>query len=125
MEFNEPKSSIPEERHYRVRLEGVDDADPGKELGQGVAATRTGEGAYLLTWSKNPGTFVGWWAPGFGAATPADLKGYTAVRDEYSASGSVWTLAFVVYDSTFTAADLIVNQWIDLDIVFAATTAID
>jgi hypothetical protein len=119
MDFYPPKTSIQEERKYRLRLEGANGADPEKELGQGVTVTRTGEGAYLLTWATNPGTFLGWSAPGFGAATPADLKGYTAVRDTYDATAH--TLAFVVYDSTFTAADLIVNQWADLEIAFSTT----
>lgn len=122
MEFYPPKGSIPEERRYRIRLLGVNGADPTEQLGQGVAVTRTGEGAYLITWDKNPGTFVGWTAPAFGAATPADLKGYTAVRDTYDTSA--FTLPFVVYDSTFTAADLIANQYVEFEVVFAATSEI-
>lgn len=117
------KTSIPDERRYRIRLLGVNGADPTEQLGQGIATTRTGEGAYRITFAENPGTFVGW-SCSFGAATPADLKGYTAVRDTFTAQSGA-TLAyldFVVYDSTFTAADLIANQYADITVEFSTNT---
>jgi hypothetical protein len=117
MQFYPPKSSIPDERKYRIRILGVDDADPTEQLGQGVAVTRTGEGAYLITWAEDPGTFVGW-SCHFGAATPADLKGYTAVRDTYASK----TMAFVVYNSSFSAADLIANQYADIIVEFSTNS---
>jgi hypothetical protein len=112
----ETLSTIPDERRYRVRLLGVNDANPTEELGMGIAATRTGEGAYRLTFAANPGTFVGW-SYAFGAATPADLKGYTAVRDTWDATNRI--LDFVVYTSGLLAADLIANQYIDIEVVFS------
>lgn len=120
MQFYPPKSSIPDERKYRIRLLGVNNADPTEQLGQGVAITRTGEGAYLITWAENPGTFIGWAPPGFGALTPADLKGYSAVRGVYNASAR--TLAFVVYNSSFAAADLIADQYADIVVEFSTNT---
>lgn len=117
-DFYESLSTIPEERKYRIRLLGVNGADPTKELGRGVTVTRTGEGAYRITFSGVPGTFIGW-SCNFGAATPADLKGYTAVRDTWDATNK--RLDFVVYDSTFTAADLIANQYADIEVVFSTT----
>jgi hypothetical protein len=122
MDFFPEKSSIPESRKYRIRLEGANGANPENELGQGVAVTRTNEGEYLITWAKNPGTFVGWTAPAFWAATPGDLKGYTAVRDTYNSTA--FTLAFIVYNSSFSAADLIVDQGCEFWVEFAATAAI-
>ncbi len=119
MDFYQSKSSIPDERKYRIRLLGANGTDPTEELGQGVAVTRSGEGAYTITWSDNPGTFMGW-SCNFGAATPADLKGYTAVRDTYDTSA--FTLAFVVYDSTFTAADLVANQYADITVEFSTNS---
>lgn len=121
MDHSNTKTNIAEERRYRGRYLGVNGAAPTLEVGgQGFTVTRTGEGAYLATWADNPGTFIGWTAPGFGAATPADLKGYTAVRDTYDSS--TFSIAFVVYDSTFTAADIIANQYMDLEFVFAASS---
>ncbi len=118
-DFYEPRSSIPDERKYRIRLLGANGTDPTAELGVGVAVTRTGEGEYLITWSANPGTFIGW-SCSFGAATPGDLKGYTAVRDTYDSSAL--TLAFIVYNSTFTAADLIANQYADIYVEFSTNS---
>ena len=120
MQFYSPKPSAAEERNYKVRLLGVDGANPTKELGQGITASRTGEGAYRLVFATNPGTFVGW-SCNFGAATPADLKGYTAVRDTWDATNL--RLDFVIYDSTFTAADIIANQYADVVVTFKETSA--
>lgn len=102
-------------KEHVIRLLGADDAHPTKEVGQGITVTRTGEGAYRITWAKNPGAFVGW-SHGFGAATPADLAGYTAVRDTWDATNL--RLDFVVYDETFAAADLVANQYIDIVVRF-------
>lgn len=121
MDFYPPKTSIPEERKYRIRVEGVNGDNPTKELGAGVTVTRTGEGAYRITWASNPGTFIGW-SKGFGAATPADLAGYTAVRDEYDSTNK--RLDFVVYSDTPAAADLIADQWIDVVVEFAETSEV-
>jgi hypothetical protein len=124
-EFFPERTTILDERTYRIRLLGVNGANPTEQLGQGVTATRTGEGAYRLSFDVNPGTFIGW-SCNFGAATPADLKGYTAVRDTYTApSGSTdGYLDFVVYDSTFTAADLIANQYADIEVKFSTSSEV-
>lgn len=116
-EFYESLSTIPDERKFRIRLLGVNGSNPTEQLGVGVVVTRTGEGAYTITWAKNPGTFIGW-SCNFGAATPADLKGYTAVRDTYASN----VLTFVIYDSTFTAADIIANQYADIEVTFSTNS---
>lgn len=114
------RSNVPAEVVHRLRLLGANGADLTRQepTYAGVAVTRTGEGAYRATFTDNPGNFVGWFF-GFGAATPADLKGYTAVRDTWDATNK--RLDFVVYDSTFTAADLIADQYIDIHMVFSDT----
>lgn len=84
-----------------------------QEGARGVTCTRTGEGAYTLTWSENPGTLVGFLAS-FGAATPADMKGYTCTRDTQGTNA----LDIAVWDSAFAAADVIADQYIDLQITF-------
>lgn len=116
------RSNIPEDRRVVVRFSGGNGADLTVDEGvAGVTAVRSGEGAYTLTVSGwNPGTFKTWsWA--LGAATPGDVKGHTVVRDNdfaYSATTGKWTMSFVVYDSTFTADDLLVNEYLDLELVF-------
>lgn len=116
MDFSPTKSAVPDERKYRIRLLGANGADPTAQLGAGVTVTRTGEGAYLITWARNPGTFLGWSAD-LAADTPADLAGYTVVRDTYNSS--TFTLAFVVYNSTFAAADIIAAQYLDITVEFS------
>jgi hypothetical protein len=114
------RSNLPEERRFYLRGLGANGADLTVEAGSGSGATlvRTGEGAYKVVLPFNPGVFKGW-QPGFGAATMGDLKGYTAVRDTPTAwDGSTWELPFTVYNSSFTAADLIADQYIDLVMTF-------
>lgn len=102
---------------YKIRILGANGADATVQEGVGVTSVaRTGEGAYTITFSKDPGLFVGW-SIDFGAATPADLAGYTGVRGVYSASAR--TLAFVVYNSSFAAADLIADQYADITVSFS------
>ncbi len=122
MQFYDPKSSAPGERNYRIRLLGVNDANPTAQVGQGVVVTRTGEGAYLITWANNPGTFIGW-TECFGALVPGDLKGYTAVRGVYSTTSDVFTMAFVTYNSSFSAADIIADQYADICVTFKECSA--
>lgn len=112
------RSTTPDAVTYRIRLTGANGASPANDYAPGCAVTRTGEGAYTITWPEAQGTFVGW-RYGFGATTPADLKGYTAVRGTYSTTA--FTLAFVVYDSTFAAADIIVAQNMDIEVTFKTT----
>ncbi len=89
--------------------------------GRNISISRTGTGAYLLTWAQNPGNFVGWSA-GIGAATPANVAGHTVVRGEYSASAK--TLAFVVYNAADAAHDLAADEYVDVQCMFV-TSAVD
>lgn len=115
------RTNVPENVTYVFRLLGANGANPTIEEGTlaGCAATRTGEGAYSLTWAASPGTFIGAYF-GFGAATPGDLKGYTAVVDT-PFNTSTNALAFVVYDSSFTAADIIAAQYAYVFVTFRVT----
>ncbi len=115
------RSSLPETHVVHLLLSGGNGADLTVEEGVGAAVTvpRSGEGAYTLTITGwNPGTFKGW-RYAFGAATPADTAGHTAVRDTPVAFASnVWTMPFVVYNSSFAADDLLVNEYLDIELVF-------
>lgn len=116
------RSNIPEDRRIVVRFSGGNGANLTLEEGiAGVTAVRTGEGAYTLTITGwNPGTFKTWhWA--FGAATPADVAGQDVVRDNdasYSATTGKWTMSFVIYSAAQAADDLLVNEYLDLELVF-------
>lgn len=115
------RSTVPESVTHVLRLLGANNANPTIEEGTlaGVAATRTGEGAYRLTFSESPGTFVGMWV-GFGAATPGDLKGYTAVADTPFDTTNL-RMDFVVYDSSFSAADITAAQYAYVFLTFKRT----
>ena len=114
-------TNVPGERVMRIRGLGANGSALTLQEGTllGITSARSGEGAYTFTFASNPGTLVGWYV-GFGAATPADLKGYTAVRDTFDFSSSA-DFTFVVYDSSFAAADIIANQYIDITLVFKET----
>ena len=92
-----------------------------KEIGPGVALTRTGAGAYLLTWDENPGVFMGVLAT-LAAATPGNLAGHTVIFDTYDATTR--TLPFVVYNASFAAHDLAANEYVHIEAKFARTSVL-
>lgn len=75
------------------------------------AATREDEGKYRFKFKAKRPYLIGLVSVAFKATTPADLKGYTAVAEEIVTTGDPYYVDVTVYDSTFTAADLIANQW--------------
>lgn len=92
-----------------------------QERGKGATLTRTGTGAYRLTWSESPGTFVAARAQ-LAAATPGDLAGHTVIFDTYDTTNL--RLDFVVYNSAFAAHDLAANEYVDVFAMFT-TTAVE
>jgi hypothetical protein len=117
--FYEVMASQPGVREHVISLTGTGAADPTKNYGQGVAVTRTGAGAYLITWAENPGRFVGW-TFSMGATTPGDVAGHTAIRGAYNSSA--FTLAFVLYSSSFAAHDLAALEEFDIICRFKTTS---
>lgn len=119
MEFP-PKGNLPNERRLFLRGLGANGADLTVQEGTGCGATlvRVSEGVYKVVLPFNPGTFCGWHY-GLGAATPANLLGYTVVRDTPTAwDGETWELPFTVGGATNVAADLIADEYIDLELKF-------
>lgn len=117
MSHSPSRTSVNEERLYRFRLLGTGAADPTVEIGgRDVSADETATGVYLITWKYAPGLFIGW-SYGFGAATPADLKGFTAVRDTFDTTNQ--QLEIRVYNASGTLADLAATQYIDVCVAFA------
>lgn len=103
------RSNLLKGRVFKIRLLGVDDGNPTVEVGDaGVTVTRTGEGAYLVTFDDAPGVYSGWGID-FIATTPADLKGYSAVAGVYNSTTNA--VAFVIYNASNNAADLIAAQF--------------
>lgn len=115
--FWDQQVSEPEVRSYKLRAVGgtatiATDTDGG---GSGITITRTGTGAYLLTWSDNPGLFQGW-SCNLGATTPGDLAGHTVIRGVYNSSA--YTMAFVLYNASEAAHDLAAAEYFDITVDF-------
>jgi hypothetical protein len=88
--------------------------------GKGAVLTRTGTGAYRITWAEeSPGTFHGAIAT-LAAATPGNLAGHTAIFDEYDSTNR--QLDFVVYNSSFAAHDLAADEHVTVVAFFAQIT---
>ena len=87
--------------------------------GKGVALTRTGTGAYLLTWSDSPGNLVGFSA-GLQATTLAGPSGHTVIFGAWAAGGT--TLAFQVFNAAEALHDLAALEWVCLDLTFSSST---
>jgi hypothetical protein len=119
MDLKPVRSTLHESYETFIRLLGANGANPTNQIAPGVTVTRTGEGAYRITWAKVPGTYRGVKGFSFEAATPADLAGYTVVFDTFDATNK--RLDFVVYDSTFAAADIIADQYLCITVGFANT----
>ncbi len=120
---NPHRSNLVESNSIHRLCSGGNGADLTVEEGSGAQATvpRASEGVYTITISgQNPGTFKGW-RFALGAATPDNVKAYTVVRDTPVAwDGDTWTMPFTVYASG-TAADLIADEYIDIELVFGVS----
>lgn len=89
-----------------------------KEHGKGVTVSRTGDGAYRITWNENPGAFQSV-THSLQAATPGDLAGHTVIFDTYDSTNK--RLDFVVYNDTPAAHDLAADEYINVTVKFKTT----
>ena len=121
----EQKNTQAEVIEHVVRAVGGSSAIT-KEIGPGVAVSRTGAGAYRLTWSENPGVYMGAVAS-LQAATPGDLAGHTVIFDTYDSTNFI--LDLVVYNNPDTgtggqpaAHDLAASEYFCVVAKFARTS---
>lgn len=119
-QFFPPLSTIQNERTYRLRLLGVNGANPTKQVGAGMTVTRTSEGLYKITWAKDPFRFIGC-GHSFGSVTMTDMADYTFVRGVYNATAH--TLEFSIIKQNGTVEDLVANQFLDVDVTFSEAAA--
>lgn len=112
--------SAPDVRRHAVYLTGAGTSAPTVRSGPSVTVTRTGTGAYTITWSEYPGVFLGWRAD-LGASTPADVAGHTVVRDDYDTATK--SLPFVLYNASDAAHDLAASEYLDIEVTFKMTGA--
>ncbi len=101
------RTTVQEGVDYVVRILGTGAATPTKQEGEGVTVTYLATGSYRITFADQPFQFIGAFA-GLLATTNADLKGYTVVFTDYDATN--FRLDFIVYNSSFAAADLAATQ---------------
>lgn len=104
---NPVRSPSNELQHQCIRAVGGA-AAVTKVTGPGVDVTRTGTGAYLLTWTEDPGNFLG--AGAFlQATTPANLAGHTVICGPYVPATKTMTVN--VYNAADAVHDLAALEW--------------
>jgi len=111
------RSPQPEVVDHLVRFVGGT-AAVTKVEGAGVTVTYVSTGIVQLTWSDNPGRFMGF-TPGFQATTPANVKGHTATAGVYSTTA--YTLEIHITNASEALHDLAALEWLNLRIAFAQT----
>ena len=120
MQFNEVRSSAAEERRYRLRLLGTGNGTaPKVDIGQRVTATFIATGRNTLTWSDNPGTFIGLGSIAFRDTTQANIKNYDLTAGLYPATAGTFTLEIDFWNGSGTAEDLATTSYCDLELVFS------
>ncbi len=82
----------------------------------GVSVGRTSAGIYTLTWTDDPGSFVGA-TYGFEDTTPANLDDHSCITDNYASK----VLTFTVYDGSPAVDDLESTEYLTVVAWFKQT----
>ena len=121
MEIQPHGITEPEGYDYPVYLQGAGAAAPTIAQGEkSIVITRTGVGAYKLSFNDSPGpTFLGG-VPGFGDATPANVLGWSVCFGAYTkaTSSTPASLVFTVGNAANAAADLAATSTLKLALQF-------
>lgn len=116
--FYPARGTVQEGTDYAIRILGTGAATPTKQEGEGVTVSYLATGSYRITFAENPFQFIGAFY-GLLATTNSALKGYTVVFTDYDATN--FRLDFIVYNSSFAAADLAATQRLCIFARFAKT----
>ncbi len=117
-DFYEPLYSEPNVRADIVRFVGGA-AAVTKVKGRNVTVTYISTGIVELTWSENPGVFLGLAGmPAFQATTAADVKGHTCVPGVYNATTK--KLRLNITNAADALHDLAALEWLNLVALFVA-----
>lgn len=105
-----------------IRFTGAGAAAPTLTVGHGITVTRTALGVYKLTWSANPGQFVGIIGQVFGDATPSVVKGFDVTHGAFTAGSSTTNanISISLWDASQNAVDLATTSFLSMIIAFAA-----
>jgi|SRR3990167_911670 len=115
------RSEQPEVVTIHGYVTGTGAADPTLTEGAGVkSVTRAPTGIYTFSFLDKHVKLIGWHFD-FGAATPADVKGFSAAADDLDTTGDNDTLAVSVFDAADAAADLAAAQYMTFTFVFRMT----
>lgn len=101
---------------HTVRMQGTGATAPSKEFGRGVTITRLGVGNYRLTWSDNPGNFIGFAEPGKQSTAAGALKQCTVDAIAWDATNR--RLDIQLWSSAGAARELAAAEWLTLTIAF-------
>lgn len=110
-EFFPVRMSEPEIVGKLVSVEGTGATAPTVLYGRGVSVTRTSEGLYKYAFGEFQGEFLGM-TPGFGAATPSALAGFSLAYDDYNTTA--YTIEVLLSEADNSVVDLADNQYLTL-----------
>lgn len=99
-----------------VGIVGAGTAQPTKTEGAAITLNRTGVGIIDVSWSGNPGTYMGVKGRCFESTTIAALKGYSVVAGTYDVTNRKITLN--ITDASDTLADLAATQRLSITFAF-------
>lgn len=120
MQMFDPKENLAQVRHWRAQIQGNGTGVCTLVIGHGVTLSRPAIGRMLLTFSENPGTFVGIGSDAFRDNTSqANVKGWTCTGGVLVNTNGVFSLEVDFWSSTFAAVDLAATSFLDLDLVFS------
>lgn len=116
-----PLSSLAKERHHRFQLQGGGGGvAPTLAIGHNVTLTLVATGRVKITWTDNPGTFVGIVSGFFRDNTSqATVKNWEVTAGAYPATANTFTLEIDIWNSAGAAADLATTSFLDLCLSFS------
>ncbi len=110
----------PQVKAHLVRFVGGTAAVTKANAGKGVTIAYVSTGLVDLTFSDNPGLFVGFSCE-FQATTQSAVKGYTGVIGVISTT-SPWVIRLAITGASEALVDLAALQWANLVLFFKGTS---
>jgi hypothetical protein len=121
-QFNEAMTNILGEREYVVSMTGTGNGTVPtlSAYCKGMTLSWTATGRILITWTDNPGTFIGLkGGAGFAdSSSQATVKQWEITTGPYPASAGTVTLEIDIWNSSATAADLATTSTVTFTLCF-------
>lgn len=120
MQMYDEKNILAQLRRHQMRWLGTGNGTvPTLDIGHNVTLLWIATGRIKITWSENPGTFVGIGAWTFRDTTQGNVKNFGLTAGLYPAVASTFTLEIDLWNASGTAVDLQTTNYLDLEIVFS------